>query len=93
VKLRPAVVLATVGLGDFILVQITSNAFADPLAIELTSRDFAAGSLQQTSYARPGKLFTANGTLVARQVGQLTPAALTRIIDQVVAMLRGGARS
>jgi mRNA interferase MazF len=91
VKLRPAVVLANAGRGDFILAQVTSNAFADPLAITLTSRDFVAGSLQQTSYVRPGKLFTANGTLIARQVGQLAPAALSRIIDQVVAILRGGA--
>lgn len=81
-KLRPAVVLARAGRGDFILVQITSNAFADPLAVELTSHHFATGSLQRTSYARPGKLFTGNETLLARQVGQLTPEALTRVITR-----------
>ena len=34
-KRRPAVVLADVGRGDFILCQITSNPYADPDAIEL----------------------------------------------------------
>jgi hypothetical protein len=59
-KLRPAAVLAAAGRGDFILCQITSNPYADPAAVELTDAEFASGSLQRTSYARPGKLFTAH---------------------------------
>lgn len=39
-KLRPAVVLANAGRGDFILCQITSNPYADPQAIELTEASF-----------------------------------------------------
>jgi mRNA interferase MazF len=34
-KLRPAVVLAGVGRGDWILCQVTSNPYGDPLAIPL----------------------------------------------------------
>ena len=30
-KLRPAVVLADVGRGDYILCQVTSNPYADPM--------------------------------------------------------------
>jgi mRNA interferase MazF len=92
-KLRPAVVLANVGRGDVVLCQITSNAYADAKAVEITSSDFRSGSLQRTSYARPGKLFTASDTLLTRQVGQLSPAALTRIVDAVVAILRGAAEA
>ena len=55
-KLRPAVVLADAARGDWILCQITSKSYADPLAIELTGGDFAKGSLHVVSYARPGKL-------------------------------------
>ncbi len=63
-KLRPAVVLADVGRGDLVLCQVTSNAYADSLAVELGQPAFAVGSLHRTSYARPGKLFTANASLV-----------------------------
>lgn len=86
-KLRPAVVLADAGRGDLILCQVTSNAYADPLAVELSQADFSSGSLQRTSYARPGKLFTANETLLVRQVGTLTSAALARIVEGVITLL------
>ena len=62
-KLRPAVVLADAGRGDWILCQITSKSYSDPQAIELTNASFAKGSLHVVSYARPGKLFTANRNL------------------------------
>lgn len=89
-KLRPAVVLAEAGKGDFVLCQVTSNMYADPLAVELQVADFTTGSLQRTSYARPGKLFTANSGLIVREVGVLHPAALSRIVEQVVKLLRRG---
>lgn len=87
-KLRPAVVLADAGRGDYILCQITSNSQADPRAVELGTGDLESGSLQRISYARAGKLFTANATLVARQVGVLTKPALQRIIREVIDLLR-----
>lgn len=42
-KLRPAVVLADAGRGDWVLCQITSNAYADSSAIVIDAPDFAAG--------------------------------------------------
>lgn len=42
------------------------------------------------SHARPGKLFTASDELVVAEVGMLTPDALTRIVNAVVDVLRGG---
>src|SRR5712691_8831813 len=68
-KLRPAVVLADVGRGDWILCQITSNPYGDTRAILLEDASFAAGGLRVVSYARPGKLFTAHSTLMVTQVG------------------------
>jgi len=71
-KLRPAVVLAHAGRGDWILCQITSNPYGDPKAVELAAADFATGSLRLRSYARPGKLFPANDSLLAGEAGRLT---------------------
>jgi len=89
-KLRPAVVLAEVGRGDRILCQITSNPYGDPSAISLDPAGFTRGSLRVTSYARPGKLFTASDDLVIAEVGMLTPEALVRTVDAVVVLLRAG---
>jgi mRNA interferase MazF len=86
-KLRPAVVLADAGRGDFVLCQVTSNPYSDPLAIELSQTAFSQGSLNRTSYARPGKLFTASNTLVVRQVGVLAPSALAHVVEAVIRIL------
>lgn len=87
-KLRPAVVLATVGRDDYILCQITSNPYADPLAVELPSDAFAVGSLRRTSYARPGKLFTANVSLFRGRVGRLNAKVLRQVLEQVTSVLQ-----
>lgn len=88
-KYRPALILADAGRGDWVLCQITSNPFSDPDAIELNESAFSQGSLQRTSYARPGKLFTANDSLFVAQVGVLHDPVFHRVRDAVVAMLRG----
>ena len=85
-KLRPAVVLADVGRGDYILCQVTSNPYADPDAIRLEDLDFESGSLHHVSFARPGKLFTANVSLIAGRVGVLAEASQHKIIDRVVSL-------
>jgi len=88
-KLRPAVVLAGAGRGDWVLCQVTSKPYGDTSAIKLDDAAFATGSLRVTSYARPGKLFTANRDLIVAQVATLKPARLTQIVDAVVNLLRG----
>ena len=92
-KLRPAVVLADVGRGDRVLCQITSKAYSDSAALKLDDADFGSGSLQVTSYVRPGKLFTASTELMTAEVGALSAEALTRIVDAVVALLRPASAS
>jgi len=88
-KLRPAVVLADAGRGDWILSQITSKPYGDPQAVELVERNFRSGSLRIVSYVRPGKLFTANNSLVVGEVGVLTDEALHQIVGAVIRILRG----
>src|SRR5215210_739517 len=89
-KLRPAVTLAHAGKGDWVLCQITSKPYSDPRAVELNGGSFRQGSLHLVSYARPGKLFTANQSLMLRQVGILKDDVLKQIVDAVVVLLRHG---
>lgn len=87
-KLRPAVVLADAGRGDWVLCQLTSSPYSDVRAISLSNSDFKKGSLRVVSYARPGKLFTANRELLVSEVGVLNEAGLDRVIDAVIHLLR-----
>jgi mRNA interferase MazF len=87
-KLRPALCLANAGRGDWVLCQITSNPFGDPIALKLPRSDFADGSLRVDSYARPGKLFTAHSGLFVRSIGRLKPPAHQRITQAVIDLLQ-----
>ena len=89
-KLRPAVVLAEAGRGDWILCQITSKPYGDDKAISLDTPDFARGSLRLASCIRPGKLFTAHSSLVTNQVGELQPGKFSAVRDAVVQMIQKG---
>ena len=87
-KVRPAVVVSDAGRGDWILCQITSNPYGDSRAIEFSVSDFRSGSLRVTSFARPGKLFTANRSLLVSEVAILTEKACARVIAAIVDMLQ-----
>ena len=90
-KVRPAVCLADAGRGDWVLCQITSSPYGDPAAVPLGAPDFVSGGLLVASFARPGKLFTANAALLVRSVGRLNDAAFQRVLDAVVALVRPAA--
>lgn len=81
--------MADAGRGDWILCQVTSKPYTDSTAVVLEAGDFQRGSLTVTSYARPGKLFTASGDLVENVAGALKPGSLRAVIAAVVTILRG----
>ncbi|MGI2030116.1 type II toxin-antitoxin system PemK/MazF family toxin [Endozoicomonas acroporae] len=87
-KRRPALVLANAGKGDWVLCQITSKAYSDRKAVVIQQEDFAQGGLSLTSYARPGKLFTANDILLEPPVGKLSKDKHQKIIDEIIAILK-----
>ena len=89
-KLRPAGILADAGRGDWILCQITSNPYADPKAFPLEGGDFESGSLRSLSFARPGKLFTANTSLIHDQIGLLKPDVFHSLLQSVIRMFQSG---
>jgi len=91
-KLRPAVVLADAGRNDWILCQITSNPYGDSLAIRLVGESFDEGLLRVTSFARPGKLFTANQELMIAKAGTLKIGPFEQIVEAIMSILRNSLR-
>ncbi|MBF0370471.1 MAG: MazF family transcriptional regulator [Magnetococcales bacterium] len=87
-KYRPAAILADSGRGDWVLCQITSNPYADLLAVALDEEAFISGGLHRVSYARPGKLFTANESIFAGTAGQLSPFTVIAVVEQIIRLLR-----
>lgn len=67
---------------------MTSNPYADAKAVLLVNPEFEKGSLRVDSYARPGKLFTANQQPLVSEVGILNDSAFRRLLDAVLAVLR-----
>ncbi|MEA3351427.1 MAG: type II toxin-antitoxin system PemK/MazF family toxin [Chloroflexota bacterium] len=92
-KLRPAVVLAYAERDDWVLCQITSKSYSDNQAVVIADDSFEAGSLRLVSYVRPGKLFTANSSIIKSQVGTLKEEPFKNIIEAVVKVLRSSITS
>lgn len=88
VKLRPALILANAGKGDYLLCQITSKAYADAKAVVIQAEHFDSGQLPLTSFARPGKLFTAHESLIQKSLGKIKSDKHTEIVDSVCHLLR-----
>ena len=88
-KYRPALLLAAAGRDDWIVCQITSNAYSDRRAVVLRDEDFFDGGLRRESFVRPGKLFTAHESLFSSVAGTLTAACLLSVRQAVVGLLLG----
>jgi mRNA interferase MazF len=81
-------VVADAGGGDWLLCQVTSNAYGDRRSIELALLDFVSGSLHRESFARPSKLFTAHTSIIERSVGTLTELKFNEVRNAIVAIIR-----
>lgn len=86
-RIRPAVVLASAGRGDWLLGQVTTNADVDGLTIELTNDSLDRGILRSISYFRPNKLFTSSEDLIIRPVARLKPEVFNRLLDATMDIL------
>jgi mRNA interferase MazF len=87
-KIRPALCVADSGRGDWILCQITSSSYADLKSVRLNTADFLLGGLRATSYARPGKLFTANTSIMLKSVATLKESFMANLLDVIVQVIR-----
>lgn len=75
-KNRPALVLGFSDFNDIVLCQISSIADGNLKKIKLNNASFKSGGLFVESYIRPDKLFTADISLVSRNVGEIKPEIL-----------------
>lgn len=88
-KTRPALILAELPLGEeFILCQITSQLHADADSVLLTPDDFARGTLNKISNARPNRIFTAHRSLFQGRVGALKQDRFSAVVDTLVDILQ-----
>jgi mRNA interferase MazF len=62
------------------------------LAVPITDADFGEGGLRHESFARPGKLFTANESLVVGTVGHLRGEKHRELVSAIVNLLNSGVR-
>lgn len=90
-KLRPALLIADAGRGDWIACQITSNPYADPRAIILQADAFDVRGLRRVSYLRIGKIFTANAHLIESVRGSLRASFLQGARAALVEIILGAA--
>ncbi len=82
--------MADASKDDWVLCQVTSKPYADSRAVRVDASDFSSGLLKVVSYARPGKLFTANSSLIVKNVGELRRGTIQDIVSAVVTLLRDG---
>ncbi len=87
-KKRPALVVAPLDGDDVILCQITSKLKSDEYSIPLSNLDFKSGTLQQDSFARPNRLFTADSSVVLYKAGCLKRAKMDEVIEKIIAIIR-----
>jgi len=88
-KRRPALVLVSLEGDDLILCQVTSKAKSDAYAIPLDANDFSTGSLRQSSYVRPNRLFTVHKSVVLYSVGVIALQKLRSILDAAALLFQG----
>lgn len=82
-KIRPALVLAKVEFGNFILCQITSKPYSSKTSIRIQLSDFSKGKLPVASFVRPDKLFTADTTIIKDTAGKLTKKKRQEILERI----------
>jgi mRNA interferase MazF len=87
-KLRPAVVLAEVSDGDFILCQITTKPYRSRVVIPIEPTVDSKSGLRQLSYARTEKLFTAHESVIREQIGFVSKGTLDAIVNSIISILR-----
>lgn len=76
-KIRPALVLAGVGMGDWVVCEMTSQGRGGDISI--AQGDMQSGHLQGDGWARPGRLNTLNENLFRRTVGAVSGAKLAEV--------------
>ena len=80
---RPALVVADVGMRDWVICRITSSNPARPDNIAIAPQDLEQGRLPRNSWVRPGRLFTLEESVLGDFLGSLTEAKTAEILAAV----------
>ena len=83
IKIRPAAVLADVGMQDWVLCEITSNPQLRDRYIAIGRDDMDRGRLRLQSWARPDRLTTLNDSVFKKRLGRLSTAKHAEIAAAV----------
>ncbi len=78
--------LATLQGDDAILCQITSQARFDTYSLSLATADFESGGLNQSSWVRPNRLFTADEDIILYRAGHVADRKLSEVLDRLIAI-------
>lgn len=87
-KLRPAVIVAKADFNDLIFCQITSKDHSENGAIKLNPTSFKSGRLNLLSYARPGKLFTGDASIIVNTQGKLNDATKQSLLNAITQLFK-----
>lgn len=87
-KRRPALVVCALKGNDLILCQITSKKTKDSYSIELSNKDFLAGTLKQDSNIRPNKLFTIDESIVLYKAGKLNESKTSDVEEKICEIIK-----
>lgn len=78
-KARPVLVLADVGMGDWVVCAMTGRAEGRSGDIAVTQRDMRQGRLRGDGWARWNRLYTLNENVFRRTVGVVSSAKLAEV--------------
>ena len=78
-KVRPAVILADVGMEDWVVCEIICNSQTREGYIPISDADMDEGGLRQPSYARVDRLYTLNESVFRRTLGRVSAAKMEEI--------------
>ena len=82
-KVRPVLILADVGMTDWILCPLTSGQQRRSDDIQITRGDMQSGSLPRDSWARASRLYTLNERVFRRTLGKVSNAKQAEVVAAV----------
>ncbi len=85
-KTRPALVVADVRMGDWVVCAMTGRAEARPGDIAISQQDLQRGVLRGDGWVRVGRLYTLNETLLRRTIGAVSDIKREEVLAAVRAL-------
>jgi mRNA interferase MazF len=87
IKLRPALIIVELPNRDVILCHITSKQKTDGFSISLEKNDFTSGGLDQLSFIRPNRIFTAEKSIIRYRAGTIPAEKQKEVRNKIVSLL------